>query len=245
MNRVLIMGDTNGSWYPILDAFNSKGLKDESDTMIVLGNLGANYYLDEKDVVFKEKLQSIGCEFFIIRGNHEERPGNIMKKNPSEWYISDFFGGKTYVEKKYSHIHYAMDDISEYEIHGYRTLVIPGAYSEDKFIRLDRGYKWFKDEQLKKREMKAGRKFMSKEYDLILSHTCPTAFEHEIEFPEDVDQTMVDKSMGIYLDEFESKTKYRLWLFGHFHMNREYSSGHQMCLYDQAIDIDQKMKQLE
>ena len=69
---IYITGDTHGDF----NRFNRLNLDDE-DVMIILGDVGINYYLDEYDKKLKECLGKYNFKFFCIQGNHEERPENI------------------------------------------------------------------------------------------------------------------------------------------------------------------------
>ena len=115
--------------------------------LIVLGDVGINYYLNEEDKNYKEYLKKLKLKLFCVRGNHEERPENI-----STYKEVEMFGGKVLIEEEYPNLIFAKDG-ENYNIDGKKILVIGGAYSVDKQYRLLHGYKWFKDEQLTKEEM--------------------------------------------------------------------------------------------
>ncbi|MDD6323468.1 MAG: metallophosphoesterase, partial [Bacilli bacterium] len=121
--------------------------KDTDNMLIVLGDIGINYYLNEEDKNYKEYLKKLKLKLFCVRGNHEERPGNI-----STYKEVEMFGGKVFIEEEYPNLIFAKDG-EIYNIDGKKILVIGGAYSVDKQYRLLHGYKWFKDEQLTKKEM--------------------------------------------------------------------------------------------
>lgn len=85
---VFITGDTHGDF----SRFSNYNFL-EDDLVIILGDAGINYFLDNKDIIIKEELQKSKCKFFCIQGNHEERPENI----PS-YHEIEMFGGKVFVE---------------------------------------------------------------------------------------------------------------------------------------------------
>ena len=58
--------------------------------------------------------------------------------------------------------------------------------------------------------------------DLIISHTCPIAFEPRDLFLRSIDQSQVDKTMEMYLQEIESMLDYRRFACGHYHADRLY-----------------------
>ena len=150
----------------------------------------------------------------------------LQKKIPPKWEIQTFFENNVYVELKYPFIKYAMDNVQLYNIQGYKTLIIPGAYSVDKYYRLQMGFQWFKDEQLSTEEMEEGFRLATEKcsygVELILSHTCPSIFEPTDLFLSQIDQSMVDISMERYLGRIEFKIPYKVWAWGHYHQHREY-----------------------
>ncbi len=188
----------------------------KDDMLIILGDAGINYYLNEEDKKFKEYLKKYNVKMFCIRGNHEERPENI-----STYKEIDMFGGKVYIEKDYPYLIFAKDG-EEYNIDGKSVLVIGGAYSVDKEYRLIYGYNWFKDEQLTNEEMNIiYNKVKGKHYDVVLTHTCPYKYEPVEVFLSEINQSKVDKSMEHFLDKIEESIKYDKWYCGHYHTEKE------------------------
>ena len=121
----------------------------EDDLVIVLGDVGINYYLDSSDDRIKKKLSKYPCRFFFVRGNHEERPENIA--GYSLEHVEGIVTGDVFMEKKYPKLMFATEGL--YEIGGYRCFVTNGAYSVDKYYRLQNRYRWFADEELSDAEM--------------------------------------------------------------------------------------------
>ena len=192
-------------------------LKKDSDNMlIVLGDVGINYYLNEEDKNCKEHLKKLKLKLFCVRGNHEERPENI-----STYKEVEMFGGKVFIEEEYPNLVFAKDG-ETYNIDGKKILVIGGAYSVDKQYRLLHGYKWFKDEQLTKEEMDTIlEKVKGKHFDIVLTHTCPYKYEPREVFMQGLDQSKVDKSMEHFLDEIEENISYDKWYCGHYHTEKQ------------------------
>lgn len=187
----------------------------KDDLLIILGDAGINYCLNEEDNKFKKYLKKYNVKMFCIRGNHEERPENI-----STYKEIDMFGGKVFIEEDYPYLIFAKDG-EEYNIDGKRVLVIGGAYSVDKEYRLMYGYKWFKDEQLTKEEMdKIYNKVKGKHFDVVLTHTSPYKYEPVEVFLSGINQPKVDKSMEHFLDKIEESIKYDKWYCGHYHTEK-------------------------
>lgn len=251
--RIWAMADIHGSHLPIENFWcrNKDNIKfsPETDCIILLGDVGANYFFNQRDKKFKQKLEKYPFTYFCIRGNHEARPSLCAAENIDQWYMEEFFEGLVWVENDYPDIKYAMDVPHTYNINGYFALVIPGAYSVDKYYRLQQGWTWFENEQLSEEEMDLGRRIIKQDpaFDLILSHTCPITYEPTDLFLPAVDQSLVDKTMERYLGEIEYNTKYKLWLWGHFHAYRVYpkyqnsqcimlSAGHEAINIQEWLD---------
>lgn len=251
MKRIFILGDVHGQWHPIYNL--NKRLDYEltpEDTIILLGDVGANYFMNYRDDNFKKKLSKIPCTYFCVRGNHEERPSNLACGDPS-WHQETFFEGKVWIQDKYPSIKYAMDYPSLYNIDGYSTIVFPGAYSVDKDYRLMMGYSWFKDEQLSEEEKQIGLDIVKKlgnKIDLVLSHTSPSIYVPSDLFLSSVDQSKVDTSMERYLGQIEYELDYKLFCWGHYHKFRVYPpyNGKQclMLFNDAAIELHDWMNKL-
>ena len=188
----------------------------ENDMIIVLGDAGINYFLNDEDKKFKEYLKEFKLKIFCIRGNHEERPENI-----STYKEVKMFNGKVYIEEDYPNLIFAKDG-EIYDIDNQKVLVIGGAYSIDKDYRLLYGKRWFKDEQLNEDEMnKIFKKVKNKHFDIVLSHTCPFKYEPVEVFMAGFDQSKVDKKMEHFLDKIEENIEYNKWYCGHFHTEKQ------------------------
>ena len=188
----------------------------KDDMLIILGDSGINYTLTIEDHVVKGYLSKLGIKIFCIRGNHEERPENIKS-----YKEINMFGGKVFIEKDYPNLIFAKDG-EEYIIAGKKVLVIGGAYSVDKYYRIMRGYRWFKDEQLTKEEMDSiYKKVKGKKYDIVLTHTCPYKYEPKEVFLDGINQSKVDKTMEIFLDRIEENINYDKWYCGHYHTEKK------------------------
>ncbi len=253
--EIYIMGDIHGSFKPVRDFIDRnprvKSLK-EKPVLILLGDSGINFFLNHRDTELKKTLSKYPLKYFVIRGNHDQRPTILAKERPDEWTTELFFGNFVLVEKAYPNIKYAKDIVDMYFIpfkdRDLSTLVIPGAYSVDKFYRLQKGWPWYPEEQLSEEEMEDGLELLSAanwKCDLVLSHTCPMIYEPTDLFLPTIDQSMVDRTMERYLGRIESKLDYKLWCWGHFHDRRVYPEhdGRRIVMVynDLALDLNQAM----
>lgn len=208
---IYITGDTHREFYKLYDIEKNK-----DNMLIILGDVGINYYLDERDKKLKEQLNSYNIKLFCIQGNHEERPENI-----STYKEIDMFGGKVFIEEEYPNLIFAKNG-ELYDIDNKKVLVIGGAYSVDKNYRIIYGYPWFKDEQLNKEEMdNILNKYKGQYIDIVLSHTCPLKYEATEVFMKGIDQSHIDKSMERFLDKVEHSINYDKWYCGHYHTEKQ------------------------
>ena len=137
---VYFTGDIHGSPFK-LQVFCRYMELTEKDTIVILGDVGANYYGGKRDKQFKEQIAKLAPTIFCIHGNHEQRPANIPSYKAKEWN-----DGPVWYEEEYPNLLFARDG-NIYVIDGVRYLVIGGAFSVDKNYRLSRGYGWWADEQ--------------------------------------------------------------------------------------------------
>ena len=113
-----------------------------------------------------------------------------------------------------------------YIINGYLCLVIGGAYSVDKYYRIARRPNsnwtgWFAEEQLNDTERAtAANLCKNKSYDFVLSHTCPISWEPRDLFLSTTDQSSVDKTMELWMEDIKLSFSWNIWLFGHYHADR-------------------------
>ena len=117
--KIYITGDTHGNFSRI-ERFCEANLTTTDDLLIVLGDAGINYYLDERDTTLKHSLSKLPITLLCIHGNHEERPENI----PTYSEI-DFCGDKAYAELEFPNLIFAKDG-SIYNLNGARCLILGG-----------------------------------------------------------------------------------------------------------------------
>ena len=119
---VILTGDTHGMFDRIED-FCAEYDTTIEDIVIILGDAGINYWLDERDEELKARLSRLPITLFCIHGNHEERPEEVPGYDLTEW-----MGGQAYVQKEYPNLLFA-EDGEIYEFNGKKAIAIGGAYS--------------------------------------------------------------------------------------------------------------------
>ena len=191
----------------------------EETAVIIMGDAGLNYYLSKHDWKLKHYASKFGYTIYCLRGNHEQRPSEIGKK--MKFIYDEFVHGFVWMEDEFPLIKYFDDEVAKYEIMGKKVLCIPGAYSVDKWYRLQNNWCWFPKEQLSAEEMAdAEKEFANEEFDLVFSHTCPMSWEPNDLFLRGIDQSKVDKTMEVWMDKFKDTFNWKMWLFGHYHADR-------------------------
>lgn len=220
---VYITGDIHGDISRIVDFIEHHELNSD-DVVVILGDAGLNYYgNDHGDKGKKKRLNKYGVPIFCLHGNHEMRPESLSYYKESEWH-----GGKVYVEAGLPNLIFAKDG-EIYDLEGMRLIVIGGAYSVDKYYRLERGIKWFDDEQPSeeiKRRVIEKLESIDWKIDIVLTHTCPAKYIPIEAFLPGLDQNTVDRSTEDWLDDIEDKLKYQEWYCGHWHINKRIDKMH-------------------
>lgn len=214
---IYITGDTHGDFRRIFD-FCMRFETSVDDIMIILGDAGINFSGGFKDQAKKDYIAAMPITLFCIHGNHEQRPFTIPSYEEMEWH-----GGIAYVEKEYSNILFAKDG-EIFNLDGLKTVVIGGAYSIDKMMRIDYGWGWWDDEQPSEEIKKYVEQQLDKrdwKVDVVLSHTTPLKYEPVEVFLSGIDQSRVDKSTEEWLDGIEDRLEYKKWYCGHYHTEKK------------------------
>lgn len=216
IKKFFLTGDTHGRTAERLETLKSKhpDLEPAETALIILGDAGFNFYLNESDYKNKKQVNDMGYIVYCLRGNHEERPENI---SGMIIMVDHDIHGEVYVESMFSNIRYLMDG-NVYDFGVFTTLCIGGAYSVDKWYRLQNFRQsngwcgWFAEEQLFPDEMNyITKKVKNNYFDFVFTHTCPHCWEPTDLFISGIDQSAVDKSMEDWLDKLKIKL---ILLFG-------------------------------
>lgn len=220
---VYITGDIHGNPTDIIYLSNRYGLT-KDDILVILGDVGANYFLNKRDLKTKRALSEyIEATILCIHGNHEARPSTIKGYELYEWN-----GGEVWVQSEYPNLLFAKDG-SIFNLAGLNCLVLGGAYSVDKYYRLEKGYAWFEDEQPSGDIKAYAEEQLAKadnKVDAVFSHTCPFKYEPIEVFLPSIDQSTVDSSTEHWLDNIEDKLDYKAWYCGHWHINKHIDKIH-------------------
>lgn len=234
--HIYITGDKHGEFNSLLWFIEKHPFLTKDDIIIILGDVGLNYYMDLSDTVQKGKLSKCPCTFVCLHGNHEQRPSEIFTYQKK--YI-DMLGCECWVEEEFPNILFPDDGLMT--IDGIRFLVMGGAYSIDKHFRIAHGWNWFETEQMSDETMNRIRTLIKETntFDYVLSHTCPLKFEPRHLFIQGLDQSKVDKRMEHFFDEVETLISYDTWFFGHFHADEKLNDK-AMLLFNSFIELPER-----
>jgi len=238
-----IGGDIHGDWRPIQNwEHNELRTRYSESALILLGDVGANYFNDYRDRNFKKRLNTLDIRcIYCVRGNHEMRASDAAKFGNYKLVWDDNVQGLVYIEAGFPDIRYFADEGGIYHIDGHPALIVPGAYSVDKDYRLQMGWSWFPNEQLNEQEQKAllDQAAGVKHFDYILAHTCPLSWEPQINdlFMSDLDQSRIDKSTEKFLDQIISVVDYKHFYFGHFHDDRDITDKNATMLFKTIVPL--------
>lgn len=216
-----ITGDTHGD-FRHLKRFCKIAETTKDDTIIILGDSGINYYTDLRCHRYKHDAERLPITLFCIHGNHEERAELLPG-----YRVEQFWGGKVMVEPEFPSIKFALDG-EVYKIpskSGIKdTIVIGGAYSVDKYWRLMQGTNWYPSEQpspMIKFKVEEVLRRLGNKIDIVLSHTCPHRYIPYEWFISGVDQSTVDNSTELWLEQvLMNLNYYEKWYCGHYHGNK-------------------------
>lgn len=214
---IYITGDTHGEFGRI-EAFCRRFGTCREDVMVILGDAGINFSGGIRDTRKKEFLEALPITVFAIHGNHERRPRTIDSYKEKLWH-----DGVVYCEEEYPSLLFAKDG-EVFDLDGKQAIVMGGAYSIDKMVRLMYGYGWWPDEQPSKevkRYVESRLDGLGWKVDVVLSHTVPLKYEPVEVFMAGVDQSKVDKSTEEWLDGIEDRLDYGKWYCGHYHTEKK------------------------
>lgn len=232
MGRVFIKGDCHGN-FTFLREFCKENNTTLEDTLIILGDAGINFWLHGQDRKLKKFISRFPITLFCVHGNHEERPRNIGTYKAAYY---EKYSCNCWYEEEFPNILFPFNGTAAFN--GKKLLIIGGAYSVDKFYRLERGAPWFESEQLTSLEKEAILLFIEEEnsFDYILTHTAPLNYEPTYLFLDFIDQSKVDKSMETFLQVICENVEFKHWCFGHYHDDKDLGDGFKIY-YHQIEEI--------
>lgn len=114
---IAVTGDTHREFERI-ESFCEECCTTKEDILIILGDAGINFFLDESDYALKRELSELPVTLLCVHGNHEERPFNIDTYEEKPWH-----GGLVYMEPEFPSLLFAKDG-EIYDFGGKKAVVL-------------------------------------------------------------------------------------------------------------------------
>ncbi len=140
IKNFLVTGDCHGVIavkHRLEDIFLNTDYKPEETAIIILGDASVNFWLTSRERKEKKKLGKFGTYIYCVRGNHEDRSTNRQNMETCT-VCNKYYCGTFDYEPGYENILYARDGY-DYMFGDKLCLVVGGAYSVDKWHRIEMG----------------------------------------------------------------------------------------------------------
>lgn len=212
---IYITGDTHGEKgrFRLLDQEGADEWTCE-DYLIICGDFGYIYADDEDEHTFLDQLEKLPYTICFSDGNHENFPA-IYRYPCEEW-----MGGRIHRIRK-NIVHLMRGQV--YTIEGKKFFTMGGAYSIDRYMRIEKR-SWWKEElpsDAEYREASAALKEHGFKVDYIVTHTAPAQIirsmrrdpnGHEFHAPDRHDAELTG-----FLEWIMYEVEFKRWFFGHWH----------------------------
>ena len=228
-----ITGDKHRDFRKVKRFCRAKNTR-RQDVLIILGDVGLNYYNDYRDKKLKKEVSDLNITVFCVHGNKENRPQNV-----GTYGIRSFCGGKVYYEPRYPNIYFAIDgEIYTFEEKKY--MVVGGAHSVDKMRCLEEKRPFWQDEMPDEATKEKVEHRITMEKNSIygmMTHTCPVDYLPTEAFVSARQQMQrrgkllaglrsvfcpdIDRSTEEWLGRLEQQLDYTVWYCGHFHVDKQ------------------------
>lgn len=230
MRNIYITGDTHSNFERI-DEFCKENNTNKEDLMIILGDVGVNYFEDKRDYKLKRLLENIPITFFMVHGNHEIRPKHISSYKKEAWN-----NGYIYREERFPSLIFP-EDGNIFIINSKRFLVLGGAYSIDKYYRVGNGLLWMEDEQPSIEDINKAYLNLEKNdgTDYVLTHTAPFEYIPFANKCTEIDKQTIDITTEKRFQELYDKASFEKWFCGHFHIEKDF--GRIQILHKNIIHV--------
>lgn len=236
MNRILVTGDTHGSFMRLSNKRNPALRElDSDDYLIICGDVGLNWCNppDRQDQYNMQWLQERKYNILWCCGNHENF--TWLKSLPS---LNLFGNDVGVVADNIYHLRRGR----VYNIAGRAIFSFGGALSIDKVFRKE-GVSWWPEEYPNDEEIDRAHYEIRKcggVVDYVISHTCPTlanpwrGWEKRMDdyhsYPKKNDLVMQ------YLQDFADKLQFQMWYFGHMHINSNVKERY-VAIYEKVLRL--------
>lgn len=206
---IYVTGDTHGEQA----RFSPAAMPDEKnfgqgDTLIICGDFGYIFEASEREDAFLDALAEKPYMICFCDGNHENF--NALYAYPRE----EWHGGFVHRIRR-NILHLMRGQI--FEIEGKRIFTMGGAYSIDRYMRLE-GFSFWREELPTNDEYRTAAQNLEevgKRVDYIITHTAPREIIRRMgKYPD-----MHDAELTGFLEWVMYEIEFKRWFFGHWHQD--------------------------
>ena len=215
---VYLTGDIHGNPERFGDAYLAEHYHlpplTAEDTVIICGDFGLPWseYTPPSEEYWLDWLEKRPAMFLFIDGNHE----NFSMLNG--YPVKEWQGGKVH-ELRPNLLHLMRGEI--FNIQGLRFLAFGGAYSIDRRYRV-LNISWWKEEIPSEDEwnrLEHNLTAVDRKVDIVLTHTAPMRFLQPKTKEIGISWCNFQDEVAKRLSEIEPTIQYKIWYFGHFHLD--------------------------
>lgn len=211
---VIVAGDFGGVWYG-----SSEFLRSNSEYIVPLEHRGQS----ERDDYIQKWYSKRNFTTLFIDGNHENHA--LLNSYP----IIKWNGGL--VHKITDSLFHLMRG-QVYEIDDKKIFTMGGATSKDRWHRTE-NVSWWSSELPSEEEICCAREMLEKNgnsVDYIITHCTSSKIMRRI------DENDQSNRLTEFFSEMDTFVNYKLWFFGHYHMDKSIDDKHIM-VYNDIIEL--------
>lgn len=252
--EIFVTGDVHGSGsdvYARLSRVVREMDPDRGDSIVWAGDVGVCYGPYDVRWEMLDHMEDFGSDCgilsVIMRGNHDTRYcRDIMNDRLGLWHSDRWCGIEVLSLDAYPHVLFVADSGSLLSWRDMSVMLIPGAFSVDRDLRLAYGWPYEPSELLTWSEWETVLDFADAGADAVISHTCPEVWMElfsDLLIP-GLDQSRLDHSMergmNAVLDRIGDRC--RAWLFGHFHDDRDVPGTCGRMLFEDVVRLSDEVR---
>lgn len=222
---IYITGDTHGIQNRILYIERNSNIA-KGDTLIICGDFGYILRNDKTENIFLTDLESRLYTICFCDGNHENFPAIYS-------YPTEIWNGARIHRIRKNIVHLMRGQV--FDIDGKKFFTMGGAYSIDKYMRLE-NVSWWKEELPTKAEYIEAEVSLKENdncVDYIITHTAPAEIIHHMGYRPDVHE----EELCGFLERVMHGVVFKKWFFGHWHTDTEIHNKFRAIYYD-VIKVD-------
>ena len=209
---VYVTGDFHGDF----NRFSSKEMKPlkKSDTLLICGDFGFLWDNSKEEQKIIKKISKLKYNVLFIEGTHD----NL---DLIDSYPDIAFCGSTAKQIATNIFHLKRGEI--YTIEQKNIFVFGGGQTVD-MEHQDEGVTWWRAELPSQEDMDRAKENLTKTrgvVDYIVTHECSGKTRDFIHIQENFDTS---NHLHLFLDELATECLYKVWYFGHHHLDKTISS---------------------